>query len=212
MRRSASRPCVLERACFFPATQCGHRCQKQPCTKTTEWSEGNTRSGCLANLASFLLDLLKQSRILDRQHRLCAKGLQKIDRALGKLARLFAPHDQRANDPIGAEQRKGQMSAVTGAQKTRNNSSRHNLEQEDDAEKNDLVDQPCSMFEHAFQKRKQARQGIERPYDISQIYQRAKCIPRKQGLRIRSCSSPPEKANPVNIGASCFVSTYSQFK
>ena len=32
------------------------------------------------------------------------------------------------------------------------------------------------MLEHAFQKRKQARQGIERPAcDISQIYQRAKC-------------------------------------
>ena len=53
-------------------------------------------------LPALLLDLVEQSCILDRQHRLRAEGLQEIDRALGKFARLLAAHHQRADDPIGA--------------------------------------------------------------------------------------------------------------
>jgi hypothetical protein len=34
----------------------------------------------------------------------------------GKFAGFFAPHDQRADDPVGAQQRNGQMAAETGAQ------------------------------------------------------------------------------------------------
>ncbi len=70
----------------------------------------------LRKLAAFLLDLMEQSRILDRQDRLRGEGLQQIDGVLGKFARLLAAHHQRADDPIGAEQRNGQMSAETGAQ------------------------------------------------------------------------------------------------
>ena len=66
-------------------------------------------------LPALLLDLVEQSCILDRQDRLRAEGLQEIDRALGKFARLLAAHHQRADDPIGAEQWNGQQRAEAGA-------------------------------------------------------------------------------------------------
>ena len=59
-------------------------------------------------LAPRLLDLVEQSRILDRQDRLRAEGLQQIDGVLGKFTRLFAANHQRADDPIGGEQWNGQ--------------------------------------------------------------------------------------------------------
>src|SRR6202040_3492802 len=55
-------------------------------------------------LAPRLLDLVEQSRILDRQDRLRSEGLQQIDGVLGKFTRLFATYHQRTDDPIGAEQ------------------------------------------------------------------------------------------------------------
>src|SRR6516162_11380320 len=70
----------------------------------------------LRKFAAFLLNLAKEPCVLDCQNRLCAKGLQQIDRVLRKLARLFSSHDQRADDPIGTEQRNSQMSAETSAQ------------------------------------------------------------------------------------------------
>ena len=66
-------------------------------------------------LAALLLDLVEQPRVLDRQHGLCAKGLQQIDRALGKLARLLAADHQRTDDPVCAEQRNGQQGTEPGA-------------------------------------------------------------------------------------------------
>jgi hypothetical protein len=39
----------------------------------------------LCKLASFLLDLMEQARILDRQDRLRGEGLQQFDGVLGKL-------------------------------------------------------------------------------------------------------------------------------
>ena len=58
----------------------------------------------LCKLASFLLDLMEQARILDRQDRLRGEGLQQFDGVLGKFTRLLAAHHQRTDDPIGAEQ------------------------------------------------------------------------------------------------------------
>jgi hypothetical protein len=66
-------------------------------------------------LPALLLDLVEEPCILDRQDRLRAEGLQEIDRALGKFARLLAAHHQRADDPIGAEQWNGQQRAEAGA-------------------------------------------------------------------------------------------------
>ena len=45
--------------------------------------------------------VFKQTRVLDRQHRLRREGLQQFDCALGKFARLLAPDHKRADDPLG---------------------------------------------------------------------------------------------------------------
>src|SRR5262249_1154267 len=60
-------------------------------------------------LAAFVFGLVEQSRILNRQHRLRAKGLQQIDNSLWKLARLLATDHERADDPVRASQRDGQQ-------------------------------------------------------------------------------------------------------
>src|SRR5437763_749314 len=49
-------------------------------------------------LAALLLDLAKQPRVLDRQHRLIGEGLEQIDGALREFARLLAPHHERTHD------------------------------------------------------------------------------------------------------------------
>ena len=66
-------------------------------------------------LASFLLNLMEQPRVLDRQHRLVGEGLQELDRAPRELAGLLAPHHQRADDPIGPQHRHNQKRPVSGA-------------------------------------------------------------------------------------------------
>ena len=66
-------------------------------------------------LLALLLDLVEQPRVLDRDHRLRGEGLQQIDRAFRKLARLFAADHQRADNPIGTEQGHDQQRAEAGA-------------------------------------------------------------------------------------------------
>ena len=66
-------------------------------------------------LVAFLLNLVEQSRVLDRQHGLCSKGLQQIDGALGKFTRFLATDHQRTDDPIRAEQWDGQEGAEASA-------------------------------------------------------------------------------------------------
>ncbi len=66
-------------------------------------------------LPTLFLDRTEQPRVLDRDHRLCREGLQQIDRPLGKFAGLLAPDHERADDPVGSEQRYDQQGAETGA-------------------------------------------------------------------------------------------------
>src|SRR5262245_45355659 len=67
-------------------------------------------------LAALFLEFTEQPSVLNGKNRLRPEGLQQIDRAFRKLAGLLAPHHQRADDPIGAKQRDGQMCAETSAQ------------------------------------------------------------------------------------------------
>jgi hypothetical protein len=66
-------------------------------------------------LMALFLNLVKQSRILDREDRLRGEGLQQIDGILGKFARLLAADHQRTDNPIGGKQWNGQKRAETGA-------------------------------------------------------------------------------------------------
>ena len=68
-------------------------------------------------LAALFLDLGEQVGILDRQHRLRPEGLQQVDRGFWELAGLPPAHDQRADDPVGAEQGDDQQRAEAGLQK-----------------------------------------------------------------------------------------------
>src|SRR5689334_434509 len=43
-------------------------------------------------LATLLLDLAEQARVLNRQYRLRGKGLKKLGSAFGEIAWPFAPH------------------------------------------------------------------------------------------------------------------------
>ena len=49
-------------------------------------------------LAALVLDLVKQSRVLDRQHRLRGEGLHQVDGIGRKCARRAAAHHQHADD------------------------------------------------------------------------------------------------------------------
>src|SRR5262245_49542136 len=69
---------------------------------------------CLRQLPALLLDLAEQSGVLNSQHRLGGEGLQQLDRAPGKFARLAAAHHQRADDLLGADQRHRQKGTETG--------------------------------------------------------------------------------------------------
>src|SRR5215831_17448323 len=46
---------------------------------------------CFGEFTALFRNFAEQSRVLDRQHRLCGKGLQQLDRALGKLPWLLPP-------------------------------------------------------------------------------------------------------------------------
>src|SRR5205823_13009060 len=59
----------------------------------------------LPQLPALVLDLAKEPRVLDREHRLGCEGLQKRNRFFGKAARLLAPDHERPHDAIRADQR-----------------------------------------------------------------------------------------------------------
>src|SRR6266536_1551397 len=67
---------------------------------------------CLRELAALLLDLAEQPRVLDCQYRLIGERFEEIDRALGKFAGRPAPHHQRADDMVRAEQRQHQHGSI----------------------------------------------------------------------------------------------------
>ena len=57
----------------------------------------------LRELAALVLDLMEQSRVLDRDDRLRGEGLQQINRALWEIRPgFFRRTTQRADDPVGA--------------------------------------------------------------------------------------------------------------
>src|SRR5262249_53937831 len=59
----------------------------------------------LRELPAFVLDLMEQVRVLDRQHRLGGKRLQQVDGLLWELAWPLASDHESADDALGAEQR-----------------------------------------------------------------------------------------------------------
>ena len=67
-------------------------------------------------LVALLLDLAEQPRILNGQRRLRGEGLEQLDRIGGELARRLAPHDERADDLAGTQERNHQPCSVPGAQ------------------------------------------------------------------------------------------------
>ena len=71
---------------------------------------------CRCELATLLLDLREQARILDRQHRLGGKGLEQVDGVRSELARRLAADNQRADHLAGSHQRHQQPRTVAGTQ------------------------------------------------------------------------------------------------
>ena len=71
---------------------------------------------CLCELATLLLDLREQARILDRQHRLGGKGLEQVDGVRSELARRLAADNQRADHLAGSHERHQQPRTVAGTQ------------------------------------------------------------------------------------------------
>src|SRR5215831_2679008 len=69
------------------------------------------------NLFAFLFNLAEQPRVLDRQYRLCRKGLQKLDHFRTKLPGGFSAHHQPADDVVFAQQWHGQAGAEAVALK-----------------------------------------------------------------------------------------------
>ena len=55
----------------------------------------------LGQLAALLLDFREQARVLDRQDGLLGERHEEPDGAVRKEARLLAPDDERAYDPVG---------------------------------------------------------------------------------------------------------------
>src|SRR6516164_4532547 len=53
---------------------------------------------CDLELAALVLDLVKEPRVLDRQHRLARESLQDVDRAVAEATGGTALHDQPAED------------------------------------------------------------------------------------------------------------------
>src|SRR6266566_4675640 len=64
---------------------------------------------------AFLLDLAEQPCVLDRQHGLIGKGLQQLDRALGKFPWLLAPDHQGADDLTRSQKRNDKNSPIPSA-------------------------------------------------------------------------------------------------
>ena len=63
------------------------------------------------DLPALVLDLAEQPGVLDRQHRLCRKGFQKLDHFGAKLAGRFSPYYQAADDAVFAQQGNSQAGA-----------------------------------------------------------------------------------------------------
>src|SRR5262245_35577438 len=51
-------------------------------------------------LSTLLLDLTKQTRILNGQHRLCSECFKELHCRFGKPARCPAPHDESTDRPV----------------------------------------------------------------------------------------------------------------
>src|SRR5262244_1734657 len=60
------------------------------------------------DLAALIFDFPKEPSVLDRQHRLCRKGLQKLDHFGAKLPGRFSTYHQSTDDPLFTQQRHGQ--------------------------------------------------------------------------------------------------------
>src|SRR5262252_9959501 len=69
------------------------------------------------DLLAFFFDFTKEPGILNRQYRLCRKGLQKLDHFRTKLSRGFSAHHQPADDVVFAQQWHGQAGAEAVALK-----------------------------------------------------------------------------------------------
>ena len=63
-------------------------------------------------LMALLLDLAEQPSVLNGDHRLRREGLQQVNRAFGEFTWFPPPHDERAHDAIGAQERDHQQGAI----------------------------------------------------------------------------------------------------
>jgi len=72
-------------------------------------------AGCL-DLVALVLDLMKQSRVLDGQHRLRREGPHQVDGIGRKCARRAAAHHQHADDFAAVDERRHQSCTKAGAQ------------------------------------------------------------------------------------------------
>jgi hypothetical protein len=71
---------------------------------------------CFRELATLLLDLAEQTRVLNGQHRLRGERFDEVDGVRRELTRCLAAHDQRAHNFAGTHERDKQPCPVTGAQ------------------------------------------------------------------------------------------------
>src|SRR6516165_3283767 len=65
-------------------------------------------------LTTFFIDLTKQARILDGEHRLCGEGLDEVDSPIRKVPGLRASNHKKAHSLIRTHQRSSQNGSISG--------------------------------------------------------------------------------------------------